>query len=419
MNKQAYVVAKREFWERVRTKWFAIVTILGPIGMVAAIVIPVFLTIRSAQEGFNIQLIDKSGRDIGSQINVELDAKGVAFKIESVLSDTPRSILQSRIADESIDGYIEIPSDVLSGGKVWYRGDNTANPIVTKSLSRLIDFAVFRTRGKDMGLDDLSIASLFTGVEFETEQTTGDGSSSSGTASFFVGYAVMFLLYMSILLYAVAVLRSVILEKNNRVVEIIVSSIKPMPLMLGKVVGVGCVGLLQLVLWGAMAALIVTFREQVLGLFGLPGAGSFALPDIGIGAIGVIVAYFLMGFFFYASLYAAIGAMVNSEQEAQQAQAPVIIVLMIPVLCVQIVAGDPRGAVAEILTLIPFSSPILMPMRYVLGAVSIGEILLSLAILAVSLMAAISLAAKIYRVGILSYGKKPSFKEVWRWIRSS
>ncbi|MBL4633070.1 MAG: ABC transporter permease [Kofleriaceae bacterium] len=418
INKQALVVARREFLERVRTKWFAIVTILGPIGMIAAIVIPVYLALQSAEEGFHVQLVDKSGRDIGSQMNIELDARGVKFKMESVASDTSREVLEKRIADEEIDGYLEIPSDVLSGGTVWYRGDNTANPMVTKGLARIVDYAVFRTRGKDLGLGEVAIATLFVGTEFKTEQTTGDGGSASGTASFIVGYAVMFLLYMSIILYATAVLRSVILEKNNRVVEIIVSSIKPMPLMLGKVVGVGCVGLFQLLLWGVMAGLIITFREEVLGLFGLPGAGQFELPALGIGAIAVIIAYFLMGFFFYAALYAAIGAMVNSEQEAQQAQAPVMLLLMIPVLCVQIVAGDPRGGVAELLTMIPFSSPILMPMRYVLGAASVGEILISLAILAVSLIGAIYVAAKVYRVGILSYGKKPSLSEVWRWIRS-
>lgn len=418
INRQALVVAKREFLERVRTKWFAIVTILGPIGMVAALVIPVFLAMRSAEEGFHIQLIDKSGRDIGGQMNIELDARGVKFKIESVPSDTSREILEKRIADEEIDGYLEIPNDVLVGGTVWYRGDNTANPMVTKGLSRIVDFAVFRTRGKDYNLDEVAIASLFLGTEFKTEQTTGDGGQASGTASFVVGYAVMFLLYMSIILYATAVLRSVILEKNNRVVEIIVSSIRPMSLMMGKVFGVGCVGLFQLVVWGAMAGLIVTFREEVLGLFGLPGAGAFEIPALGIDTIAIVIAYFLMGFFFYAALYAAIGAMVNSEQEAQQAQAPVMLLLIIPVLCVQIVAGDPRGGVSEILTMIPFSSPILMPMRYVLGGAGAGEILISLAILLVSLVGAIALASKVYRVGILSYGKKPTLSEVWRWIRA-
>ncbi len=417
MNKQAYIIGRREFLERVRTKWFAIVTLLGPLGMIAAIVIPAYLSVRSVQEGFKIQLVDQSERDIGAMMNVDLDAKGVAFKIESVPADTPRELLETRIRKEEIDGYLVLPKDVLTGGTVEYRGDNATNMLVTKGLARLVDFAVFRTRGADLGLDELSIASLFQDVNFESKQTTGQGEASSGEASFVVGYAAMFILYISILLYGVAVLRSVILEKNNRVVEIIVSSIKPMPLMLGKVIGVGCVGLLQLSIWIGMAALIIGFREQVLGLFGVSGAGAIAMPSLAIGDVVVVFLYFVFGFFFYAALYAAIGAMVNSEQEAQQAQTPVMLMLMIPVFCVQIVAGDPRGGVAELLTMIPFSSPVLMPMRYVLDAASIVQVGISLAILAISLVGAVLIAAKVYRVGILSYGKKPSLKELWQWIR--
>lgn len=418
MNRQAFIVARREFLERVRTKWFAIVTILGPLGMVAAIVLPAYLSIKSAQEGFHVQLLDRSGRDIGSQINVDLDARGVRIRIENVAPSTPIEVLEKRIRDEEIDGYLVVPTDVLNGGEVTYWGDNASSPLVQGGLSRMIDFAVFRTRGSDLGLGETSIAQLFAGVNFDAKQTTGSGEASSGSASFIIGYVVMFILYIAILLYAVAVLRSVIQEKNNRVVEIIVSSIKPMPLMLGKVVGVGCVGLLQLSLWGLMAVVLVTFREEVLGLFGVTGAGDFDLPSLGLDDLVVIFSYFILGFFFYAALYAAIGAMVNSEQEAQQAQTPVMLLLMVPVLCVQIVAGDPRGGVAEVLTQIPFASPILMPMRYLLDAVSLAQMLMSISILLMSLVGAVFVAAKVYRVGILSYGKKPTMRELWRWIRS-
>lgn len=417
MRRQAYIIGRREFLERVRSKWFAIVTLIGPIGMVAAIVIPAYLSVKSVKEGFTVQLVDKSESDIGTMMNVDLDAQGVAFKIESVPADTPVELLEKRIRDEVIDGYLMLPKDVLTGGTVEYRGDNATNRMVTKGLSSLVDFAVFRTRGRALGLDEPSITGLFQEIDFETIQTTGHGKTASGTASFVIGYAVMFVLYISIMLYGVAVLRSVILEKNNRVVEIIVSSIKPMPLMLGKVIGVGCVGLLQLGVWLGMAAVIVTFREEVLGFFGMAGAGAIDLPSLAASDALVIFLYFVFGFYFYAALFAAIGAMVNSEQEAQQAQTPVVLMLMVPVLCVQIVAGDPRGGAAELLTMIPFSSPILMPMRYLLDAASVQEILVSLAILLASLVTAILVAAKVYRVGILSYGKKPSFKEVWRWIR--
>jgi len=415
--RQAFLIARREFLERVRNKWFAIVTILGPIGMIAAIVLPAYLSVRSVKEGFHVQVVDQSGRDIAEMMDLDLDSNGIAFQLEKVSPDIDMSILEGRIRDQKIDGYLVFPPDVLSGGKVMYRGDNATNMLVTKGLATLVDFSIFRTRGKDMGLGEIQVASLFQKVEFESKQTTGKGEAVSGTASFVVGYAVMFVLYIAILLYGVAVLRSVIQEKNNRVVEIMVSSVRPIALMLGKVVGVGCVGLLQLTLWGIMAALIVGFREQVLGLFGIPGAGAFQLPSIGVDDFAIVLAYFFLGYFFYAAIYAAIGAMVNSEQEAQQAQTPVMLMLIIPVLCVQIVAGDPRGGVAVVMTQIPFAAPVLMPMRYLLDATSASELFLSMGILLVSLIGAIVLASKVYRVGILSYGKKPSLRELWSWIR--
>lgn len=418
LNRTALIVARREFIERVRTKWFVIVTLLGPLLMVATLVLPAYLSIKSAQEGFRMQLVDNSGRDIGAMMNLDLDAKGVTFKIESVPNSTTTKELERRIRDEEIDGYLILPEDILEGGKVIYRGDNTANLIVTAGLSRLIDVAVFRTRGEDLQLNALEIATLLQEVEFDFVQTTGHGEVGSGKASFIVGFAVVFILYISIVLYAVAVLRSVILEKNNRVVEMIVSSIRPVSLMVGKILGVGCVGLLQLAIWGIIAGIIVTFHAQILELFGVPGAAAINLPNVDTGAIFVILAYFILGFFFYAALFAAIGASVSSEQEAQQAQTPFMLLLTIPVLCVQIVAGDPRGGVAEVLTQIPFSSPVLMPMRYVLDAASAGEIILSLSILVLCLLGTIAVAAKIYRVGILSYGKKPTIAELWRWLRS-
>jgi ABC-2 type transport system permease protein len=418
MRRQAFIVARREFLERVRNKWFVLVTILGPVGMISALVLVAYLTIQSAQGGFHVQLLDHSGRDIGAQINVDVDAGGVALKIESVPADTPLETMEKRIRDELIDGYLVLPSDVLTGGEVVYFGDNASSPVVQRGLSRMIDFAIFRTRGVDLGLDDEAIATLFGGVNFDAKQTTGSGKSSSGNASFIIGYAVMFILFMAIVLYAVAVLRSVIQEKSNRVVEIIISSIKPLPLMLGKVIGVGCVGLLQLALWGAIAIVLVTFRVEILGLFGFDGVGDFDIPSLGIDDLAIIVIYFALGFFFYAAIYAAIGAMVNSEQEAQQAQVPVMLLLMAPMACVQIVAGDPRGSVAQVLTQLPFASPFLMPMRYFMDAVSLGEMVLSMSILLVSLVGTVYIAAKVYRVGILSYGKRPTARELWRWIRS-
>jgi ABC-2 type transport system permease protein len=171
--------------------------------------------------------------------------------------------------------------------------------------------------------------------------------------------------------------------------------------------------------WAVMAFVTVHFRENILGVFGVSGSGGWDLPTIGADAMVVILAYFLLGYFFYASIYAAIGAMVSSEQEAQQAQTPVLLFLMVPMMCVQLVASNPRGGGAQLLTMVPFSAPILMPMRYLLDGASGGEVAVSIAILAASTALVAWLAGRIYRVGILLYGKRPSLTELARWIRYS
>jgi ABC-2 type transport system permease protein len=408
-----FVIARREFLERVRTVWFLVVTILGPVGMVAAIVVPAWLSASTANEGVRAQLVDHTGK-VADTLAPALAATG--WKVESVPTDTPEATLLGRIKDDAIDGFAVIPADALSGGTVVYSGDNATNQTAMIILSRLVNFSVQQARAADAGLSDEQVAAVLMPVMFEPRHTTGDAASTSGMASFIIGYAVMFILYMAILLYAVNVLRSVVQEKTNRVVEIMVAAAKPRALMLGKIIGVGAVGLLQLAIWATIAFLLMRFRGSVLGIFGIE-AGDWNLPPLGAIDVAVILGYFVLGYFFYAALYAAIGAMVNSDQEAQQVQTPVVLLLIIPVACVQLVSNDPRGTIAEVLTQIPFASPVLMPMRYLLGGASTGSLLISLGILAVSTYLAAILAARIYRVGILMYGKRPSIRELFRWMR--
>jgi ABC-2 type transport system permease protein len=412
------VVARREFSVRVRTLWFVAVTLLGPIGMLGLILVPAWLSHKSVEEGVTIQLLDHTADRVGDSIAEDLRKFGSYFQVEAIAPDTSETELLRRIRDRAIDGYLRVPKDLLDGGTVSYRGANATNLGVVNLLEEAVVTAVRRLRAKKAGIDAASLEILFARVGFEAEHTTGTATATSGAASFALGYAVMFVLYIGILLYAVNVMRSVVEEKSSRVIEIMVSTIKPFPLMLGKILGVGSVGLLQLAVWVGMAVLIFHYRTGLLGLFGVSGGGGdFELPSLDAIAVAVILGYFLLGFFFYASLYAAIGAMVNSEQEAQQVQTPVVLLLIIPVACVQLIANDPRGGAAELLTLIPFSAPILMPMRYLLGGATGLDVLASLALLLLAFVLAAWLSARIYRVGVLMYGKRPSLRELARWIR--
>jgi ABC-2 type transport system permease protein len=181
--------------------------------------------------------------------------------------------------------------------------------------------------------------------------------------------------------------------------------------MLGKILGVGAVGLIQVGFWALVLVLVTTFAGDLFGPV------SLELPKIDFGTFVVIVADFVLGYFFYASLYAALGASVSTDQEAQQAQAPIVLLLIIPVACLQLVANDPRGTAAEVLTLIPFTSPFLMPLRQLLDGATPLALGLHFVVLAGSTWMLTQLAARIFRVGILMTGKRASLSEVWRWLR--
>jgi ABC-2 type transport system permease protein len=232
-----------------------------------------------------------------------------------------------------------------------------------------------------------------------------------------VGYAVMLILYMAIVLYGVNVMRSVVQEKTTRVIELLVAVARPRALMLGKIFGVGAVGLVQIGVWLAMAVLTLQFREQLLGALGVGGAGGVSVPPLRAAEIALVLGYFVAGYFFYASIFAALGAMVSSEQEAQQAATPVSLLLIVPLVCVSLITADPRGEAAQWLTMIPLSAPLLMPMRYLLGGASGAEVALSMGLLVLSTGLVVVLAARIYRVGILMYGKRPTLRELLRWMR--
>lgn len=410
------VVTRREFWERVRTKWFIIVTLLGPIGLIGLIVVPAWLQAKSAESDVNIEVVDKTADKLGEAMLFG-GLMPDNYKLKMVAPDTTREVLNGRLREEAIDGFLWIPEDALSGGEVVYEGANTSNIGLISRLQVFINGAAFAIRAQKAGLSAAQLVEFSTPVAFSYKQNTGEEEGASGPGAFILGYMVMFLLYMAILLYAVNVMRSVVLEKTSRVVEIMVSAVKPHALMLGKILGVGAVGLLQLGIWAVVGLILLEYHSQILGLVGTDAPEDLPIPDVGALDLAVVLVYFFAGYFFYAALYAAIGAMVNSDQEAQQAQMPVVLLLIIPVLCAQLVISDPRGAAAEVLTLIPFSSPVLMPMRYLLGGASGAEVAVSLAILLAALAGAVYLAARIYRVGILMYGKRPSFREVARWLR--
>jgi ABC-2 type transport system permease protein len=322
----------------------------------------------------------------------------------------------SHIAKKQTAGFLRVPKDALTGGEIVYRGDNATNQVVQIELRQLLNQVIVSQRLTDqLHQSQDQIAALLMPPHLTTLHTNGVSEAENGGAMFALGYIMSVLLYFVILLYGINVMRSVVTEKTSRVVELMVAATKPRSMMLGKILGVGGAGLAQISIWLIVGGVLLNYHEQLLGMFGVTAHGE--LPTLSGPAYFVIFTFFVLGFLFYSTLYAAIGAMVASEQDSQQAATPVTIMLVIAMLSMTAITGDPRGHTAEILTLVPFWSPMLMPLRYLLGGAAASDVALSLGILVVSIVVVSRFAAKIYRVGILMYGKRPSLGELLRWLR--
>ncbi len=413
-----FVIARREFLERVRTKWFVIATLLGPVLMLGLILVPALLA-RTGGDKNRIALVDRSAPEdqalkIADKLQAEFASNG--WTVTRVPPATTDAELLAEVANENVNSFLVVPADPLGKGQFVYRGDNASSQGVLMALLGSMTNVIVHERGTKVGLTTEQVDSLNRPPQIDIKLTTGQAEGSSGGAAFVVGYAVMIILYLAIMMYGVNVMRSVVEEKTSRVVELMVAAAKPRDLMAGKILGVGAVGLLQLTVWLGMAVLTLTYRDQLLGIFGVSAKGA-VLPALALSQISVVLLYFVLGYFFYSALFAAIGAMVSSDQEAQQAQTPVTMLLMIPISCVTLVANNPRGLTSQIMTTIPFSSSTLMPMRFLLGGATWLQVLVSVLVLIASVAIVVALAAKIYRVGILMYGKRPTLRELLRWLR--
>jgi ABC-2 type transport system permease protein len=412
--RQMLVIAKRELLERVRSKWFVIITLLGPLGMIALIIVPVLIA-SSGSAGAKVQIADATGT-LGAPLATKLTTE-LAWQVTQVPPTTTDDELRARIARSEINGFVRIPKDALDGGEIDYSGDNASSQAVGLQVFAEVNSVVQSARGEHLGLTSTQMDALLKPPVFRALHTTGETEGASGAATFIIGYILAFTLYFVITIYCVTVMRSVVQEKTSRVMELMCAAAKPRTLLGGKILGVGAAGLIQITAWIVMGGITLAYRDEILGLFGVHGTGASALPPLHADAIAVFVIYFIVGFFFYSALFAAAGSMVSSEQDTQQVQMPITIILMIGIVCINVVSNDPRSGAAIAMTNVPVWSPMLMPMRYVLGGATLGEVAISLAILVISTFVVIQIAARIYRVGVLMYGKRPSLSEVVRWVR--
>jgi ABC-2 type transport system permease protein len=423
-----WAVIKREYLERVRTKWFIISTVFGPILLSAIMVLPALMsarTMRDAKIG-KIEIVDVTGLGLGNRIAARLVGPMADTGTVTVREIAPselaaaESLLTATVMRDEMAGYLVVDSATVAGQSARYAGRNAASVGEMEGVESAIRAVVLATRLENEGLDPVRIEALTrVRVQLATERITDKGRGGSGMGSTILGFMVAFLLYMMLILYGQNILRSVLEEKTTRVAEVIVASVKPDTLLAGKVFGVAAVSLTQQVVWLASGVLLWSFRSKIFELVGVGALPPIPFPEVSIGTLLIFIALFILGFLFYAALFAAAGATVNSDQEAQQAAQPIMMLLIASIIFLQPILLAPSSTMAKVLSWLPFSAPIVMPLRMSVVPIPALELTLVLLGLAVSCAGAIWFSSRIYRVGLLMYGKRPSMKELGRWILQS
>src|SRR2546430_3954606 len=413
-----WAIVRREFVERVRTRWFWIGALLGPVlfGVVF------FLSGQLGRGGGpkRIAIVDATATEVGARIAEQL-GRGGNWAIRVPAAARVIDSLTAEVRAKRLDGFLIVTDAALDSGKVEYRG---ANVFAGKgALQRPVGEALTVVRLQRAGVDPQLVARASIPLRLETcKISRGATCGESAAQSFSLAYFMGIILYTAILLYGINVMSSVLEEKTTRIVEVLVSSLRPFQLLLGKVLGVGAVSIFQFLIWGVAGRLLLARRAPLAGGGDAGGAGAdelFQVPHVTGATFAVFMAYFLGGFFLYSAMFAAVGAMSSTAQGARQAQQPVAWMLVLSFISMCAMLSDPGSTVAVTLSLIPFSSPVAMPVRWAAGSLPASELALSLAILVATIGGVTWIAARIYRVGILMTGKRPNIKELIRWIRTA
>jgi ABC-2 type transport system permease protein len=435
---RAFTVFKREFEAMVRTKSFIIGTVLIPALMIGLIAFQIFLFSKTGGGEYSLVIVDATPEQLGAQLSRALasttgnfpGAQPAKFRSEILpaTGDTAalRARLDARVAADSLDGYLWLPAGVVAGEDAEYTGRNATNEGVTDGLRQALQRSVQTIRLGRQGIDPETVASALKPVRMKATKTGADGTRGSAELAQLLAFIMGMGIYMIVAIYGAGVLNGVLEEKRDRIVEVIVSSVRASQLMIGKIFGIGAAGLLQMVIWVLTVVVVLKWGTGLLTLFGVSqeNAATFskvltAFPRVPASVTITFLFYFLGGFFIFSTLYAMLGAIATNNQEAQQLVFPIMMPLIAGFLMLQPSMMNPESGIAIAGSLIPFTSPIIMPARSVMTDVPVWQLLLSMMLLVGSVALIIWMGGKIYRIGIFATGKRATWGEVWRWIRTA
>lgn len=418
-----WTVCKREYLTRVRTKGFWISTIVIPLFMGAMLVVPTLIMERTTTRQ-DLAVVDATGQ-VADKLSRELVRRGrtgdetIRFDVEIVEPtgdpEALRAELDQRVVDEDIQAWVWIDEESLAEDRFEYRAKNVSNFLTQKVLEDAVTDVVREMRLADAGFDTERISELSRSMELDTFKVSEEGSEAeAGVGGLALAFGVFFTLYFVLLFYGQQILQGVLEEKSSRIVEVVLAALTPAELLGGKLMGICLLGLTQLSIWVG-TALVLTSPALVSVFAFLPEQSI--LPTISAAMVFHLFLHFVLGFLLYASFYAALGSAFNDYQEAQQLASVAMVFIIAPVFFLGPVINDPSSTLATVTSLIPPMTPLLMPMRIALEMPPWWQLVLGYGLTLAFTTAMVWFAGRIYRTGILMYGKKPTVQEIWKWAR--
>ncbi|MFJ1439750.1 ABC transporter permease [Capnocytophaga canimorsus] len=428
--KNLKLILKREYLNKIRNKSFIIMTFVSPIIMILfGLLIGYLINVNNSGKTKKIMVLDRSGYFSQTFKN----SSDIEYQY---LADKNTDQAKALVQQENAYGLLYIPDtkDSLWQSNIEFFSNDSPNFSLVRDITEDIENQIFQINLTQKGIDNAQIESAKVRIDILLANFSGEKTTElSSFINLFFGGVAGYLLFMFIIIYGNMIMRSVIEEKNNRIIEIIISSVKPFQLMMGKILGTSLVGVTQFLIWMIFGGLLMTIltsffnvspsstNEILMAKSGTDRLISeilvefFKFPFMNMFVSFLL--YFSGGFLLYSALYAAVGAAVDNETDTQQFMFPILLPLILAIYVgIFTVIEEPHGTISVIFSYIPFTSPVVMLMRIPFG-VSWWEILISLLTLYATFLIIIGIASKIYRIGILMYGKKASYKEIWKWLK--
>lgn len=419
------MIIRREYLERVTKKSFWIATAVIPLLMIGLSLVPLLLVGLSGNDQLKIALLDGTGKLNDRLVHELADEKlkngQPRYVIENVPMtgslDAARAPLEKRVRDKEIYGILSVAADIDAKDAFQFYSRTVGDIKSIAEFQSALRRAVIAVRFEkaNIAADKDVVAKLIAPVDMQTNEISqaGGATKKGFTEAYFGTFMFVVILYMTLVLYGIAMMRSILEEKTSRIMEVLLGSVSPRELMTGKILGIGLVGLTQVAVYVLTAGAVKTY-------FGARGGGDMAgfLSSLTPGKLVYFLIFFLLGYFMFTAMFACVGAVCNSEQEAQNLQSPILMCLMLPMVTTIFFVGQPDSTIAVIVSLIPIFTPMVMFMRICVQTPPMWQIALSIVLTLGAIWLLFRGAAKVFRIGILMYGKRPTIPEILRWARS-